>query len=178
MDNKVEKYDPTKVIEGIKDRIKSSFVGMIPDDMWNNMVEKEVYIFTTGKIVPHHEYKGEENGQSVYNDWEERVPYDDKPVYDNWGKLTKPGEISPLRQMIRDELRKRFETDLQEWLNSEEYKALFNTYGAPEISKAVEEVLVNNADTIFKNFMASIMQQAFDSMRCQVMGMLQNGGRY
>ena len=46
----IEKFDPSKLMDGVKDRIKSTFVSLIPDDAWEKMVEKEIYVFTTGRI--------------------------------------------------------------------------------------------------------------------------------
>ena len=45
MENQIEKFDPSKLMDGVKDRIKATFVSLIPDDAWNSMVEKELYVF-------------------------------------------------------------------------------------------------------------------------------------
>ena len=175
MDNNIEKFDPSKLMDGVKDRIKSTFVSLIPDEMWNAMVEKEIYIFTTGKIIPHHDYKGtDENGESIYHDWEERIPYSDVDIKNQWGNVTQPAECSPLRQMIRDQLREKFQEDLKKYLSGPDYQEVYNQYGDPQISRALEEILVKNADTIFRNFMSSAMQRAFDQMRYA----LQQQGNY
>lgn len=69
MENQIEKFDPSKLMDGVKDRIKATFVSLIPDDAWNSMVEKELYVFTTGKIIPHHEYQGTDSeGHAFYRD--------------------------------------------------------------------------------------------------------------
>ncbi len=41
-EEKVEKFDPSKLMDGVKDRIKATFVSLIPDDQWQIMIEKEV----------------------------------------------------------------------------------------------------------------------------------------
>ena len=46
----IEKFDPSKLMDGVKDRIKATFVSLIPDEAWDQMLEKEIYIFTTGRI--------------------------------------------------------------------------------------------------------------------------------
>ena len=176
MEQQIEKFDPSKLMDGVKDRIKSTFVSLIPDDMWNSMVEKEIYIFTTGRIIPHHEYQGTgEDCKPIYKDWEERIPYSDVDEYNKYGNLTKKGECSPLSQMIRDELRKKFAEDLKKFLEGEEYQAAFDEFGAPEISKALEEILVKNADTIFHKFMATMMQSAFLSMKSRIASAVMSG---
>lgn len=45
MENNVEKFDPSKLMDGVKDRIKATFVSLIPDDQWEVMVKKEVQDF-------------------------------------------------------------------------------------------------------------------------------------
>jgi len=175
MENMIEKFDPSKLMDGVKDRIKSTFVSLIPDDVWNTMVEKEIYVFTTGRIetkssVARDEkgnYKYDEHGNTVYEYWEERKPYSGKDVYDNWGNF-KSEDISPLQKMIRESLREKFQEDLRKYLNGEEYAAVYNQYGAVQVGKAIEEILIKNTDTIFKNFMASVMQRAFDQMRSSI----------
>ena len=171
----VEKFDPSKLMEGVKDRIKSTFVSLIPDDMWEKMVEKEIYIFTTGRIEQRYVerkdeqgyYVKDENGHYVYDIEEKRIPYTLNLVRDDWGKI-KSEDISPLQQMIREQLRAKFEQDLKEYLESDAYKAVYDQYGAVQVGQAIEEVLIKNTDTIFKNFMASVMQKAFDQMRYQI----------
>lgn len=34
MENQVEKFDPSRLMEGVKDRIKATFVSLIPDTEW------------------------------------------------------------------------------------------------------------------------------------------------
>lgn len=38
----VQKFDPATLMQGVKDRIKSTFVSLIPEEQWKEMVEKEV----------------------------------------------------------------------------------------------------------------------------------------
>lgn len=177
MEDQVEKFDPSKLMEGVKDRIKATFVSLIPDDAWNNMIEKELYIFTTGKIIPHHEYKGaDENGNPIYLDWEERKPYTQEHIKDSYNQ---PGydDISPLQKMIRNMLEKRFHEDLEKYLNSKEYQGLWKEHGECEASAAIEEIMVKNASTIFRNMLAGIMQRGFDIMRSNIQDTIGNGYR-
>ena len=178
MEDQVEKFDPSKLMEGVKDRIKATFVSLIPDDAWNNMVEKELYIFTTGKIIPHHEYKGaDKNGNPIYLDWEERKPYTQEHIKDSYNQ---PGydDISPLQKMIRNMLENRFYKDLEKYLNSEEYQGLWKEYGEREASAAIEEIMVKNASTIFRNMLAGFMQTGFDIMRSNIQNTIGNDYRH
>ena len=179
MENQIEKFDPSKLMDGVKDRIKATFVSLIPDDAWNSMVEKELYVFTTGKIIPHHEYQGADSeGHAIYSDWEERIPYDQKPITDNYGNVVKGAgdNISPLQKMIREMLEEKFRADLKAYLETEEYQGLWSGYGLPNISKALEEILIKNSGLIFQNMIASMMQSGFNFMRDNIMNSLQGNG--
>ena len=42
MSNEIEKFDPSTLMQGVKDRIKATFVSLIPDDRWEQMVKAEI----------------------------------------------------------------------------------------------------------------------------------------
>ena len=158
MANEIEKFDPSKLMEGVKDRIKATFVSLIPDDQWEKMVEKELYVFTEGRIKI--DRKWVDGG---YRDVEVREPYKQQGFVGL--ENSKEDDISPLQQMIRTELREAFKKSLTDMLASPEYQGLWQQYGAPRASGAVREVLSKNAETAFINFMAGMMQMSLDNMR-------------
>jgi hypothetical protein len=45
MSNDIEKFDPSKLMDGVRDRIKATFVSLIPDAQWEQLVQKEVENF-------------------------------------------------------------------------------------------------------------------------------------
>jgi len=45
VNNQIQKFDPATLMQGIKDRIKSEFVSLIPDEQWNEMIKKETENF-------------------------------------------------------------------------------------------------------------------------------------
>lgn len=49
MENEVQKFDPATLMQGVKDRIKSEFVSLIPDNQWQQMIEKEAKVFFEAK---------------------------------------------------------------------------------------------------------------------------------
>lgn len=174
MASQIEKFDPSKMMEGVKDRIKATFVSLIPDDMWDAMVEKEIYIFTTGRIEVKsecHYDKKDENGNFVYEIYEKRTPYSGREMKDSWGKTV--DDISPLQRMIRDALRERFQKDLVAYLGSDEYKTFFDENGHEHIKKTLEDILVRNADTIFVNIISGMMQRGVEQMKYNIQS---NGG--
>jgi len=40
--NEIKAFDPNEAMKSVKEKIKDSFVSLIPDDQWNTMVKKEV----------------------------------------------------------------------------------------------------------------------------------------
>lgn len=48
----VQKFDPATLMQGVKDRIKSTFVSLIPEEQWKEMIEKEV-----GKFFQEYEFR-------------------------------------------------------------------------------------------------------------------------
>jgi len=45
MENQIQKFDPSTLMQGVKDRIKSEFVSLIPDEQWTEMIKKEAENF-------------------------------------------------------------------------------------------------------------------------------------
>lgn len=45
MEQGVEKFDPATLMQGVKDRIKATFISLIPDEQWGQMVNGEIKKF-------------------------------------------------------------------------------------------------------------------------------------
>lgn len=172
--NQIEKFDPSKLMDGVKDRIKSTFVSLIPDEAWEAMVEREIYIFTTGRIRTEQKIDWsttDENGNHPVTVEEIRTPYSQMPIKE-YGRETGEDDISPLQKMIRTSLREKFRKDVAAYLDSEEYGTFFDENGRERIKKTLEDILVRNADTIFVNIIAGMMQRSVEQMKYN----LQNSG--
>lgn len=50
MSSNIEKFDPSTLMQGVKDRIKATFVSLIPDEQWDQMVQLEVDKFFREEI--------------------------------------------------------------------------------------------------------------------------------
>jgi hypothetical protein len=46
MTTEVEKFDPSTLMEGVKNRIKATFVSLIPDAQWEQMCQQQINQFT------------------------------------------------------------------------------------------------------------------------------------
>lgn len=42
MENNIQKFDANQAMENVREKIKDTFVSLIPDQQWKEMVEKEV----------------------------------------------------------------------------------------------------------------------------------------
>lgn len=45
MTNDVQKFDPARLMDGVRDRIKATFVALIPDEQWDTLVQQQVEAF-------------------------------------------------------------------------------------------------------------------------------------
>lgn len=41
-DTQVQKFDPSTLMQGVRDRIKATFVSLIPDAQWEQLTQKEI----------------------------------------------------------------------------------------------------------------------------------------
>lgn len=56
----IEKFDPSKLMDGVRDRIKATFVALIPDEQWEVMCKAEMDKFFFP--VPEKDYNGRITG--------------------------------------------------------------------------------------------------------------------
>jgi len=47
--SEIAKFDPSTLMEGVRAKIRASFVELIPDDAWNQMVKTEIDNFLLGE---------------------------------------------------------------------------------------------------------------------------------
>lgn len=55
----IEKFDPSTLMQGVKDRIKSTFVSLIPEAKWEELCKKEIDEFFEEKHIDKKEYKSD-----------------------------------------------------------------------------------------------------------------------
>jgi hypothetical protein len=58
MANEVQKFDPSTLMDGVKDRIKATFASMIPDEAWDTMVKTTVDEFFKKDMNQNNNYYG------------------------------------------------------------------------------------------------------------------------
>lgn len=42
MTTEIEKFDPSKLMQGVKDRVKATFVSLIPETQWEQLCQREI----------------------------------------------------------------------------------------------------------------------------------------
>lgn len=52
--SEIEKFKPENIMQTVKDRIKATFVSLIPDEKWNEMVKNEIDDFFKEKEISYH----------------------------------------------------------------------------------------------------------------------------
>lgn len=56
MAEEIEKFDPATLMQGVKDRIKATFVSLIPDAQWDQMVKREIDSYFESRDQNHYNY--------------------------------------------------------------------------------------------------------------------------
>lgn len=66
MSNEIEKFDPSRLMEGVKDRVKATFVSLIPDAQWEQMIKTECDKF----FQPFKERNYYDRSKDLYSDFQ------------------------------------------------------------------------------------------------------------
>lgn len=51
MDKAIEKFDPAQLMNGVRDRIKATFISLIPESEWEKLIQTEIDRFFTQKTI-------------------------------------------------------------------------------------------------------------------------------
>ena len=70
METLPKRYDPEELIERVRDKIKNTYVSLIPDEQWTQMVKKEVDSFFAERDGDSRGYRISTFQQVVYNELE------------------------------------------------------------------------------------------------------------
>lgn len=136
MSDQVEKFDPSKLMDGVKDRIKATFISLIPDDAWNKMVKDEVDRF----FAPNQ----------------------------SWNYNGNRDKMSPFQLLVQTELTAEMTKKLRLYLDGPEFAVIYDSYGQPVASKAVQDMIVENAGAVlssmYSGMAASMIRNFRDSL--------------
>lgn len=117
----VQKFDPATLMQGVKDRIKATFVSLIPEEQWEEMVKKEV-----DKFFREYEIRG-----------------DGRRYVSDFSSLVTP----PFFLLLKEECERR----MKEYLESPEFQTIWNDNGQKTINHAIEKMMIENSGLILCN---------------------------
>lgn len=150
--NQIEKFDPSTLMQGVKDRIKATFVSLIPDDQWEIMVQKEVDAFFNS---------------------EETLVFAEKDKYkDGSWSPTKYATLeikqSPFRALVWEHCKEMTYTILKEKVNKEYYSDVWNGNGY-DIKEGMKEVISEAAPLAAAKFFEAISFGMANDLRNKIM---------
>lgn len=132
----VEKFDPSKLMDGVKDRIKATFVSLIPDEQWEQMVNAESKKFFEPQRILENSYN---------NTWK-----------------TIPSEFE---QLVTKLMKEKAEIYIKELLNDPKY-AITNIWQYNNNTQLSESKiqLSEHLDNMIKEKMPDMLEQMFKNM--------------
>ena len=151
MDDKIEKFDPSTLMQGVKDRIKATFVSLIPDGQWEELVQKEIDAFFNETSKLEVSKKTEQTG-----DYWHRKQY-----------LVTETEQTPFRAIVwghcldltyetlKEKITKEFFSD--KWVNNQN-----------EITDGMKKVIEDSAALGLTNFFRMITLNMTQDLRNQI----------
>lgn len=129
----IEKFDPSKLMDGVKDRIKATFVSLIPDDQWENMVKLESEKF-----------------------FEKRVT-----EKDYYGKATKWKE-SEFEELVINIMKEKCKEVIKSFFDDPKYQITHNHKFNNNTMSGYQEIIMSDyLENIIKEKMPDMMQQMF-----------------
>jgi hypothetical protein len=148
MNEEIQKFDPSTLMQGVKDRIKSTFVSLVPDGQWDTMVQKEIDAFFAEAEAPR-EWRGHNYSYEV-----KTVP-------------------SPFRKMVWDLCEQQTSRVLNEYMR-ERFQAKYDEAGKLIVDEVLNKLIVENAGQMFAQMIAGSIQQAMTQSHIMTMSALSN----
>lgn len=135
METNIEKFDPSKLIDGVKDRIKATFVSLIPDDKWDELVKAEV--------------------DRWFNTKTERERYGDAPRY--------TGFQSVCNSLFEEFAKKKISEFLEQYTSNG--NSFESGYTIPILNENLKELLISCAPQLFVSAMGGMFQGVINDMK-------------
>lgn len=135
METQMEKFDPSKLMDGVRDRIKSTFISLIPDDQWDKLVQAEIHRFFNAPSEERRNY----NGRSTLTHFQE--------ICD-----------AELEKFAREKIAKFF----TQYANHD--STYFGEVYIPNINEHLKKLLEEAAPKLFVSAMGSMFQNVVNSM--------------
>jgi len=138
-ENAVAPYDPAKLMDAVRDRIKAEFVGLIPEDAWKQMVKAEVDRF----------FQQQDAYNYGYNEHRKALP-------------------TQFQTVVWKALEEDTKARVKAFLESPEWAGEWDSNGQRKASEAVKKIVVEKSGEIVASLLANVMQQAIEAARARL----------
>jgi hypothetical protein len=129
----IKSFDPNDALKAVKERIKDSFVSLIPDDQWEDMIKKEI----TGYFA-------------------------ETPNNHQYGYNTQASSTSSFRKDVHALVSEETKTRTKAYL-TENFQQVWDSNGQPRCNLAVEDIITKNAGKILSDMIGNSIQIAIQS---------------
>ena len=154
--SEIAKFDQANLMQNVRDRIKATFVGLIPDEEWDALVRKEVDAFLNEKAnLTFHAYQEKKSGWYA----QPENPAQIKSV-----------DLSPFRAIVWEECASRLQKALGEALRD----SLFVDYYSPlKLTEEAERIIKESGAAIAADFFSRIIGANTQMMYNSIMSEMQ-----
>jgi hypothetical protein len=143
----------TSIIQNIKDRIKETFIGLVPDDKWEEMVKTDLDAFFTLMPVKYTKTSGYNGSYSSSSP--------------NVVTLTEERMESPFRAMVFEACYTRLAETLKEKVMMDYFTSKW-TNGEYEIHETMKKIVEEAAPKALINLMEAISFSQVNQLRTQL----------
>lgn len=147
-------FNQNDLMQNVKDRIKATFVGLIPDEEWEALVAKEVKAFVeTETDLEFYHYK--EPNRSFYGGHPEKSAH------------VKANGMTPLRAIVWQECASRLHEELKKQLLEYSFANHFDGDFSEEMKGVIEQL----GSQIAANFFSTLIQNYGVQLRNEIRNM-------
>ena len=122
----VAQFNPSTIMDGVRDKIKASFIELIPEEHWNAMVQKEI------------------------------DDYFSENINVNTNNYDKSNFKSKFQILLRSELESECKLRLADYLKSSEFNASWGVNGQMVASQATKTMMIENSGAIMANMFSGM----------------------
>ncbi len=146
--SEITKFDTSSLMQGVKDKIKATFVSLIPDDKWDEMVNKEIEAFFTPQTL-------------IFSE-------QDKYTNGSWGAKrfsVIEAEMSPFRFLVWEECIKKCQSFMSDKIQKEIFE---DTYGGYDQKEELKKIIVESAPLAASKFFENISLGMMSQLQSQI----------
>jgi hypothetical protein len=146
----LEKFNPQNLMDSVREKIKMSFVGLIPDEEWDKLVKREIDAFFEPQTVKYSK-KVEAYG------------------YSTGTTLTAEASESPFRRLVWEHCNDLTVKILKEVITKEYFTDVW-TPKEEDLKPKMVELILETAPQSMLNFFQKVMMDQTQDLRNKVYG--------